>query len=229
MRAHIQITPTSHKEFNTDLKALMRNIEQGSKQATEEACKEIMKESYNWCPKDTTALAESGYYIVKKRTDIKGHNRYEAILGYGGTTDPDAVFYGLQMTAIAPSSSGRDRPVTALQMDLGAKARGRSVGWSFMSQAQRANSIQTQLARYASGSKAKGAKRIRAIGKFTNPKSGIPVREYMVKVHEDLSVYHKNGRAKFLEGPLHEYGVENYKRAIIKAVKETVEFGMKWS
>lgn len=38
-----------------------------------------------------------------------------------------------------------------------------------------------------------------------NPKSGQEARSYMVQVHEDLSVYHKVGKAKFLEDPIKEY------------------------
>lgn len=38
-----------------------------------------------------------------------------------------------------------------------------------------------------------------------NPKSGEEASEYMVQVHEDLTVYHPTGKAKFLEDPIKEY------------------------
>jgi hypothetical protein len=38
-----------------------------------------------------------------------------------------------------------------------------------------------------------------------NPKSGQEADGYMVQVHEDLSVHHKNGKAKFLEDPIKNY------------------------
>ena len=37
-----------------------------------------------------------------------------------------------------------------------------------------------------------------------NPKNGMSTEEYALKVHEDLSVYHHNGKAKFLEDPFNE-------------------------
>lgn len=38
-----------------------------------------------------------------------------------------------------------------------------------------------------------------------NPKSGELAMDYMIQVHEDLSVVHKNGKAKFLEDPFNDY------------------------
>jgi hypothetical protein len=38
-----------------------------------------------------------------------------------------------------------------------------------------------------------------------NPKTGQPVSEYMVVVHEDLSANHPTGKAKFLEDPVRKY------------------------
>jgi hypothetical protein len=38
-----------------------------------------------------------------------------------------------------------------------------------------------------------------------NPKSGEEAQGYMIEVHEDLTKYHKNGKAKFLEDPIKEY------------------------
>lgn len=37
-----------------------------------------------------------------------------------------------------------------------------------------------------------------------NPKTGIPTEEYALRVHEDLSVHHTSGKAKFLEDPFYE-------------------------
>lgn len=38
-------------------------------------------------------------------------------------------------------------------------------------------------------------------GDPVNPKSGQHASQYMVKVHEDLSAFHKIGKAKYLEDP----------------------------
>ena len=43
-----------------------------------------------------------------------------------------------------------------------------------------------------------------------NPDSGIRASQYMVKVHEDLSVYHPTGKAKFLEDPVREYAAKRF-------------------
>lgn len=40
----------------------------------------------------------------------------------------------------------------------------------------------------------------------TNPKSHAPAANYMVKIHEDMSLNHPNGKAKFLEDPAREHG-----------------------
>jgi hypothetical protein len=35
-----------------------------------------------------------------------------------------------------------------------------------------------------------------------NPKSGLPTTSYAIKVHEELGVHHKVGKAKYLEDPI---------------------------
>ena len=53
-----------------------------------------------------------------------------------------------------------------------------------------------------------------------NPKNGKHASQYAAEVHEDLSVPHRNGKAKFLEDPLREFaeGGELYK-LYLSAVK----------
>lgn len=55
-----------------------------------------------------------------------------------------------------------------------------------------------------------------------NPKSGRPASSYMVAVHEDLSVNHPTGKAKFLEDPVRDYANKNFARAVIKHIKEAL-------
>lgn len=38
----------------------------------------------------------------------------------------------------------------------------------------------------------------------TNPKTGQPVSDYIIPLHEDLDAFHPNGEAKFLESTLNE-------------------------
>ena len=51
-----------------------------------------------------------------------------------------------------------------------------------------------------------------------NPKTGILTEEYALKVHEDLSVNHPVGKAKFLEDPFNE-AVQNLDELLINPLK----------
>lgn len=42
-------------------------------------------------------------------------------------------------------------------------------------------------------------------GNPINPRTGQPVSDYMVEVHEDLEAVHPIGKAKFLEDPVRQY------------------------
>ena len=55
-----------------------------------------------------------------------------------------------------------------------------------------------------------------------NPITGQHASAYMVKVHEDLSVYHPVGKAKFLEDPLRDYAERNFKRTVFKYAQESL-------
>lgn len=55
-----------------------------------------------------------------------------------------------------------------------------------------------------------------------NPKTGRRASSYMVKVHEDLSVFHPTGKAKFLEDPIREYAREKFSRTVFKYAKESL-------
>lgn len=51
-----------------------------------------------------------------------------------------------------------------------------------------------------------------------NPKTGIPTEEYALRVHEDLSMHHTIGKAKFLEDPFNE-ACYNLDDLLIKPLK----------
>lgn len=55
-----------------------------------------------------------------------------------------------------------------------------------------------------------------------NPKTGRPASSYMLAVHEDLSVTHVNGKAKFLEDPVRDYAARNFKRTVFKHAQESL-------
>lgn len=55
-----------------------------------------------------------------------------------------------------------------------------------------------------------------------NPKTGKPASSYMVAVHEDMSVHHPIGKAKYLEDPVREYAREKFPRTVFKYAKESL-------
>lgn len=59
-------------------------------------------------------------------------------------------------------------------------------------------------------------------GDPVNPKTGRRASSYMVKVHEDLSVFHPTGKAKFLEDPVRDYARENFSRTVFKYAQESL-------
>lgn len=59
-------------------------------------------------------------------------------------------------------------------------------------------------------------------GDPTNPKTGNRASDYMVEVHEDLSVPHRNGKAKFLEDPIREYGETKFARTVFKYASDSL-------
>lgn len=60
-------------------------------------------------------------------------------------------------------------------------------------------------------------------GSAINPKTGVPVMDYAVAVHEDLEAVHPIGKAKFLEDPIRDYASEKFPRTVIKHVGPTLE------
>jgi hypothetical protein len=55
-----------------------------------------------------------------------------------------------------------------------------------------------------------------------NPKTGKPASYYMVAVHENLDAVHPNGKAKFLEDPVREYGARQFSKTVFKYAKESL-------
>lgn len=143
MRVSIDITKEQLGGFDARCNLGIMNIGRGAKNATEQACKEILAASNMQVPKDTSTLASSAFYDIRRRGDVKGYS-YEATLGYGGNGDP------------------------------------------------------------------------------INPKTGKPASYYMVKIHEDMSMPHRNGKAKFLEDPVREYADRNFKRVVFERASEAL-------
>lgn len=55
---------------------------------------------------------------------------------------------------------------------------------------------------------------------YANPRSGIHVKYYMLRVHEDLTVQHKQGKAKFLEDPVRAYAASNWHTTVFNTLHE---------
>ena len=61
-------------------------------------------------------------------------------------------------------------------------------------------------------------------GDPVNPKTGQAASTYMVALHEDLSKYHPNGKAKFLEDPVRRYAQGRFYRTIFDYAHESLAF-----
>lgn len=59
-------------------------------------------------------------------------------------------------------------------------------------------------------------------GDPVNPKTGKPASYYMMAVHEDLSVVHPIGKAKYLEDPVREYARQKFPRTVFKYMQESI-------
>lgn len=57
----------------------------------------------------------------------------------------------------------------------------------------------------------------------TNPKNGESTEDYMLIVHEDLSVNHPVGKAKFLEDPINRHKV-NFESNLIQKIRSIFSF-----
>ena len=82
-----EFTKLEQKKFEAACNIAMTNVYRGTKKATTAACEEILANSLEQVPRDTTTLAMSAYYEVRRRSDVKGYV-YEGIVGYGGNGDP---------------------------------------------------------------------------------------------------------------------------------------------
>ena len=84
MRIDFNISQTERGKFRTACEAAIRNVGEGTKAATTDACIGIMSESFAQVPIDTGTLYESAFFGVSRRTDVKNY-RYGAVMGYGDT------------------------------------------------------------------------------------------------------------------------------------------------
>lgn len=81
------IDKSSLTKFKAKCEATIKNVETGTKKATELACQEILAESLKQVPVDTATLKDSAFYKVQRSADISSY-RYEGTVGYGGNGDP---------------------------------------------------------------------------------------------------------------------------------------------
>jgi hypothetical protein len=87
--AEFSFKKTELNAFNAKCEFAIRNVGRGTKKATLEAAREIMRDSVSQVPRLTWALLASAFYEVSRRTDTASTTwAYEAVLGYGGNGDP---------------------------------------------------------------------------------------------------------------------------------------------
>ena len=84
MRATIEVSPRALKNFNNSLTVTISKVGNGSRKATEQACRDISDESLMQVPYDTGTLASSQFWEVTGdwRTGWTG------VIGYGGNGNP---------------------------------------------------------------------------------------------------------------------------------------------
>lgn len=159
--------------------AVLRSVDDGSEDATEQACFEIIMDSLAQVPVETGALASTADYKVfpDKDGEIIG------VVGYAGAST----------TALMASSGPKisATPTGAISRDIGPYADKYS------------GTVGTVGALISQGfiGGIRGT-----YGDEINPRSGIPVSRYAGIVHEDLSLQHpRGGKAKFLEDPVRAY------------------------
>lgn len=83
----ISFDKSTLRSFDARCEIIMRNVLTGTKKATTEACEEIFAESQKQVPRVSSTLATSGYYEVRRRSDVSSY-LYEGTVGYGGNGDP---------------------------------------------------------------------------------------------------------------------------------------------
>lgn len=96
MNIQFWIHEASYNNFLGSLSAVVRNVDSGTKAATERACLEIMSESLAQVPIDTGSLASTAYYNVTRRADISGY-RYQGVIGYAGIGGGGGVGYSVRV------------------------------------------------------------------------------------------------------------------------------------
>lgn len=84
MRIEFSISKASEDAFASSLEALILNVGNASRNATEQACQEILEDSLQQVPRDTGLLASTGFYEVQRNMLTKRYT-YQGIVGYAGT------------------------------------------------------------------------------------------------------------------------------------------------
>lgn len=60
-------------------------------------------------------------------------------------------------------------------------------------------------------------------GAVLNPMTGAYTGQYMIKQHEDLTLHHDNGKAKFLEDPILDYARQEAEASIGKGINKILK------
>lgn len=83
MRINFYLSPAERDKFASACEAVITNVGTATKAGTTVACQEILEESLKQVPRDTEALASTGFYDVSRRMATKRYT-YEGVVGYAG-------------------------------------------------------------------------------------------------------------------------------------------------
>lgn len=83
MRVEFRVSKAELGAFESSLEAALFNIDTATKRGTEQACREILKESLEQVPRVTGMLASTAFYEVQ-RNNTKRYT-YRGVIGYAGT------------------------------------------------------------------------------------------------------------------------------------------------
>lgn len=91
MRIQFHIGKAELNKFESSTEAVVLSVDTATKRATEQACREILEESLAQVPRDTGALASTGFYEVERNMGTK-HHTYQGTIGYAGTAGKGAAY-----------------------------------------------------------------------------------------------------------------------------------------
>lgn len=199
MRVDFNISLGELRDFQTSCEAVIRNVGNSSRTATEQAGWEIMSESLDQVPVDTGTLIRSAFFGVSERSDVVAY-RYGAVLGYG-----------------SPAGLGG-------HLGLNSKTvTGRSPGGEVLQGGKAVQKVGGERFKYQTSVDA--IDWIIPPSSNLHPRTHLPASAYAGLVHEDLDMPHPNGgKAKFLEDPVRNWASGKFARTAMTYWRKAIKY-----